>query len=47
MKTMIIAAALALSAFASAASAHTMTQKPVANSDFAKQFFERMERDRR
>lgn len=40
MKSMIIAAALALSTFATAASAHTASQKPIAKPDWAKQAFD-------
>lgn len=40
MKTMIIAAALALSTFATAVSAHTVQQKPIAKPDWAKQAFD-------
>lgn len=45
MKTMIIAAALALAAFASTASAHTAPQKPAAKADFAKKLFDQIDRN--
>ncbi len=45
MKTMIIAAALALSTFATAASAHTAQQKAVSKPDFAKQLFDQIDRN--
>lgn len=40
MKTMIIAAALAFSTFTTAAFAHTVPQKPIAQSDWAKKAFD-------
>ena len=45
MRTMIIAATVALSALANAAVAHT-PQKPVAQPDFAKQLFDQLDRNR-
>lgn len=45
MRTMIIAASVALSALANAAVAHP--QKPVAQPDFAKQLFEQLDRNSR